>query len=107
MEVNGITFSEIVDVYDNHGYDREVEVLGYDDVGNEYIAVGMESVGELVEIYEDTIELVKSLTVNPEFKDFDWDTPIKDQPWYTPSTEVDLDRDIPGFDGTWKALDKI
>ena len=86
MKVNGIEFSEIVDVYDNHGYDREVEVLGYDDVGNEYIAVGMESVGELVEIYEDTIELVKSLTVN---------------------TEIDLDRDIPGFDGTWKALDKI
>ena len=86
MKVNGIIFSEIVDVYDNHGYDREVEVLGYDDVGNEYIAVGMESVGELVEIYEDTIELVKSPTVN---------------------TEIDLDRDIPGFDGTWKALDKI
>ncbi len=86
MEVNGITFSEIVDVYDIHGHDREVEVLGYDDVGNEYIAVGMESVGELVEIYEDTIELVKSPTVN---------------------TEIDLDRDIPGFDGTWKALDKI
>jgi len=86
MEVNGITFSEIVDVYDNHGYDREVEVLGYDEAGNEYSAVGMESVGELVEIYEDTIELVKSPTVN---------------------TEIDLDRDIPGFDGTWKALDKI
>ena len=63
MKVNGITFSEIVDVYDIHGYDREVEVLGYDDVGNEYLAVGMESVGELVEIYEDTIELVKYPTV--------------------------------------------
>ena len=86
MKVNGIIFSEIVDVYDNHGYDREVEVLGYDEAGNEYAAVGMESVGELVEIYEDTIELVKSPTVN---------------------TEIDLDRDIPGFDGTWKALDKI
>ena len=58
MKVNGIEFSEIVDVYDNHGYDREVEVLGYDEAGNEYAAVGMESVGELVEIYEDTIELV-------------------------------------------------
>ena len=62
MEINGITFSEIVDVYDNHGYDKEVEVLGYDDVGNEYSAVGMESVGELVEIYEDTIELVSITT---------------------------------------------
>ena len=58
MKVNGIEFSEIVDVYDIHGYDREVEVLGYDEAGNEYAAIGMESVGELVEIYEDTIELV-------------------------------------------------
>jgi hypothetical protein len=57
MKINGITFSEVVDVYDNHGYDREVEVLGYDEAGNEYAAVGMESVGELVEIYEETIEL--------------------------------------------------
>ena len=36
-------------------------------------------------------------TVNPNFKDFDWNTPIKDQPWYTPSTEVDLDRDVPNI----------
>ena len=64
MEVNGITFSEIVDVYDNHGYDREVEVLGYDEDGNEYTSVGMESVGELVEIYEDTIELVSKVNPN-------------------------------------------
>ena len=34
-------------------------------------------------------------TVNPEFDDFDWDIPINEQPWYTPSTEIDLDRDIP------------
>ena len=47
------------------------------------------------------------MSVNPEFKDFDWDTPVKNQSWYTPSTEVDLDRDIPDFDGTWKALDEI
>ena len=40
-------------------------------------------------------------TVNPEFKDFDWDTPIKDQPWYTPSTEMDLDRDVP--DEIWES----
>jgi hypothetical protein len=38
--------------------------------------------------------------VNPEFDDFDWDTPIKDQPWYTPSTEIDLDRDVP--DEIWE-----
>lgn len=57
-KINNIEFDEIVDVYDNHGYDREVEVLGFDEAGNEYTAVGMESVGELVEIYEDTIEMV-------------------------------------------------
>ena len=66
MKVNGITFSEIVDVYDIHGYDREVEVLGYDEAGNEYAAVGMESVGELVEIYEDTIELVTYSDIDPD-----------------------------------------
>jgi len=68
MKINGITFSEVVDVYDDHGYDREVEVLGYDEAGNEYTAVGMESVGELVEIYEDTIELVSEADPNaPEY----------------------------------------
>ena len=66
MIVNGITFSEIVDVYDIHGYDREVEVLGYDKAGNEYAAIGMESVGELVEIYEDTIELVTYSDIDPD-----------------------------------------
>jgi hypothetical protein len=35
------------------------------------------------------------ISVNPEFDDFDWDTPIKEQPWYTPPTEVNLDRDVP------------
>ena len=71
MKVNGIEFSEIVDVYDNHGYDREVEVLGYDEAGNEYAAVGMESVGELVEIYEDTIEKIEmkspGIVFEPEY----------------------------------------
>ena len=33
--------------------------------------------------------------VNPEFDDFDWDTPINEQSWYTQSTEIDLDRDVP------------
>ena len=68
MKINGITFSEVVDVCDNHGHDREVEVLGYDEAGNEYTAVGVESVGELVEIYEDTIELVSEADPNaPEY----------------------------------------
>ena len=54
-----IEFDEIVqelDVIDC--YDRDVEVLGYDEDGNEYSAVGMESCGEMVEIYEDSIERV-------------------------------------------------
>jgi hypothetical protein len=61
MKVNGIKFSEVVDVYDTHGpYDREVEVLGYDEDGNEYSAAGMESCGELVDIYEETILEINS-----------------------------------------------
>jgi len=35
------------------------------------------------------------ILVNPEFDDFDWDVPINEQPWYNPSTEIDLDRDVP------------
>jgi len=53
-----ISFDEVIDVYDTHGYDREVEVAGYDVDGVEYTAVGMESCGEIVEIYEDSIEMV-------------------------------------------------
>ena len=40
------------------------------------------------------------ISVNPEFDDFDWDIPINEQPWYTPSTEIDLDRDVP--DEIWE-----
>ena len=40
------------------------------------------------------------ILVNPEFDDFDWDIPINEQPWYTPSTEIDLDRDVP--DEIWE-----
>jgi len=40
------------------------------------------------------------ISVNPEFDDFDWDVPINEQPWYTPSTEIDLDRDVP--DEIWE-----
>ncbi len=57
MKFKGIEFDEIVDVYDTHGpHDKEVEILGYDKNGVEYAAVAMESCGEIVEIYEDTIE---------------------------------------------------
>ena len=58
IEVNGnsIEFDEVtqeLDVIDC--YDREVEVIGYDENGTEYTAVGMESCGELVEIDEDSV----------------------------------------------------
>ena len=52
-----IEFDEIVqelDVIDC--YDRDVEVLGSDEDGNEYSAVGSESCDELVEIDVDSIE---------------------------------------------------
>ena len=52
-----IEFSDINDELDVLSvHDREVEVLGWDEDGNEYSAVGMESCGDLVEIYDDTIE---------------------------------------------------
>ena len=95
MKINGITFSEIVDVYDIHGHDREVEVLGYDKAGNEYAAIGMESVGELVEIYEDTIELVT-------YSDIDHDEPED----ISNGWDVDVDENGPFIvtaDESWKS----
>ncbi len=72
MLFKGIEFDEIVDVYDTHGlHDKEVEILGYDKDGVEYAAVGMESCGELVEIYEDTIEKIEmkspGIVFEPEY----------------------------------------
>tara|TARA_B100001245_G_C22762897_1_gene369067 strand:- start:496 stop:705 length:210 start_codon:yes stop_codon:yes gene_type:complete len=59
LKVNGIKFIEVVDVLDEIDvHDKEVEVLGYDNDGVEYSAVGMESDGNLVEIDEDTIEYI-------------------------------------------------
>ena len=59
LKVNGIKFSEVVDVLDEIDvHDKEVEVLGYDNDGVEYSAVGMDSDGNLVEIDEDTIEYI-------------------------------------------------
>ncbi len=61
VEVNGnnVEFDEIgqtLDVLDC--YDAEVEVLGTDNNDVEYSAVGIVSCGELVEIDEDSIEVV-------------------------------------------------
>ena len=59
LKVNVIKFIEVVDVLDEIDvHDKEVEVLGYDNDGVEYSAVGMESDGNLVEIDEDTIESI-------------------------------------------------
>ena len=59
LKVNWIKFIEVVDVLDEIDvHDKEVEVLGYDNDGVEYSAVGMESDGNLVEIDEDTIEYI-------------------------------------------------
>jgi hypothetical protein len=75
MKFKGIDFTEIVDVYDTHGHDREVEVLGCNPkTGTEYSAVAMESCGEIVEVFEDTIteetfSLDKYCEENPDFND--------------------------------------
>ena len=88
MKINEITFSEIVDVYDTHGpYDREVEVLGYDKNGIEYSAVGMESCGELVDVYEETILEVDSEPYIPEGSGWDVDVD-EDGPFITISKDV-------------------
>jgi hypothetical protein len=43
----------------------------------------------------DMEDIMMDVSVNPDFKDFDWDIPINKQSWYTPSTDIDLDRDVP------------
>ena len=56
-KINGIDFCEIEDVLEHISYhDKSVLVLGYDEKGNEYTAIGQWSCGEIVEIEEDTIE---------------------------------------------------
>ena len=70
VEFNGVSieFDEVVqelDVIDC--YDRDVEVLGYDEDGNEYSAVGTESCDELVEIDVDSIEVVET-----EAEELEW-----------------------------------
>ena len=72
MLFKGIEFDEIVDVYDTHGpHDREVEILGCNKDGVEYAAVAMESCGEIVEIYEDTVEKIEmkspGIVFEPEY----------------------------------------
>ena len=50
---------EINDTFDEHGpYCKEVEVLGTDDDGVEYSAIGLYEFDEVTEIEEDTIEVI-------------------------------------------------
>ena len=54
-----IEFDEVVDVFDTNGpYTSDVEVHGFDNNGNEYSAIGVEDCDEIVEIDEDTIEVL-------------------------------------------------
>ena len=87
MLVNGIEFSEVVDVLGEIDvHDKEVEVHGYDECDNEYSAVGMESDGDLVEVYEYTIE---SKPYVPEGNGWDVDVD-EDGPFITISKDNDV-----------------
>ena len=62
VEFNGkkVYFNgEIIDTFDEHGpYCKEVEVLGTDDDGVEYSAIGMYEFDEVTDVEEDTIEVL-------------------------------------------------
>ena len=63
LRMHGINWyeqGEDLDVIDC--YDKEVEVFGEDDAGNEYTATGMDSCGEVVDIDRDSIECLMSFT---------------------------------------------
>ena len=54
-----IEFDEVCDVFDVHGpYCSEVEVLGTDDDGVEYSAIGIYEFDEVTSVEEDTIEVL-------------------------------------------------
>ena len=50
---------EINDIFDTHGpYDMEVEAIGEDDDGVEYSAIGTYDGEDIIDIEEDTIEVM-------------------------------------------------
>ena len=50
---------EINDIFDTHGpYDMEVEAIGEDDDGVEYSAIGTYDGEDIIDIEEDTIEIL-------------------------------------------------
>ncbi len=63
MQMYGIDWNDTGDELDVIDcYDKEIEVFGEDEAGNEYSAVAMESCGEIVDINRDSIECLKSFT---------------------------------------------
>ena len=56
-----VEFDEVVDEFDSHGaYCIEVEVLGTDNEGFEYSAIGISDGDEITEIDVDSIECIGS-----------------------------------------------
>ena len=62
VEFNGkkVYFNgEINDIFDTHGpYDMEVEAIGEDNAGVEYSAIGTYDGEDIIDIEEDTIEIL-------------------------------------------------
>ena len=62
VEFNGkkVYFNgEINDIFDTHGpYDMEVEAIGEDNDGVEYSAIGTYAGEDIIDIEEDTIEIL-------------------------------------------------
>ena len=62
VEFNGkkVYFNgEVKDIFDTHGpYDMEVEAIGEDDDGVEYSAIGTYDGEDIIDIEEDTIEVL-------------------------------------------------
>ena len=63
LKMHGINWYERGDTLDVIDcYDKEIELFGEDDAGNEYSAVGMESCDEIVDVDKDSIECLVKFT---------------------------------------------
>ena len=91
VDYNGVSVSfderDVIDELEVHNINcSSVEVLGYDEYGVEYTAVGEMSCEELVEIYEDTVWPVEgeSFSVpDDEVEELEWlvDNMVDDGSW--------------------------
>ena len=89
VDYNGVSVSfdesDVIDTLDVIDcYDSEVEVLGYDEYGVEYTAVGSLSCDELVEVDEIWPEEGESFSVpNEESEELEWlvDNMVDDGSW--------------------------